>query len=355
MVHDATKKEGTQPVARLPWGKIWPSYWLGSRTVMNMNDSQRGIYIQILMGYHQYGPLPADPWSLSKLLHLNYHSTVRWLQKYSKLTAILPQDCSKPAANLQQLYSQLAAGGQRSDSCAAAVRQLRDSSLTVPKWDYFQEKSQNSGAWGAGDKSKADKEDRKPDNTTDGSEAPDDSHKENPDEEDLEEETKSEAKTKNPARILAERLWQYQGSPDILKKSGKDWTRKFEVLLSLYPDLPEILAYAFEVDLFWSKHLIRPASDPLGYLEEKLAVPEDSKGSLRGNYLNYCARKESAARKAGKAPSSAPPTAAIPPQPLWPRSKVLAEHVDDAKKYLAVHSGEYTLEEQEEFKWKELM
>ncbi len=72
------------------WFKFYSAKWLGSQDVLGMSATERGIYISLIVGYHTFGPLPADKWRLAKLLSLDYRSTVRWLQKYSEL-AVLSQ------------------------------------------------------------------------------------------------------------------------------------------------------------------------------------------------------------------------------------------------------------------------
>ena len=79
----------------LPWFKFWGNRWLSSETVSGMTLAEQGLFVRILCAQHVYGPLPRDPWKLSKLLGVRYEATTRWLQKYSGLTADAEQTSSK--------------------------------------------------------------------------------------------------------------------------------------------------------------------------------------------------------------------------------------------------------------------
>jgi hypothetical protein len=79
----------------LPWFKMWAARWLGSETVGGMTLAEQGLFVRILCTQHVYGPLPRDPWKLSKLLGIRYEAATRWLHKYSALTADAEQTSSK--------------------------------------------------------------------------------------------------------------------------------------------------------------------------------------------------------------------------------------------------------------------
>jgi hypothetical protein len=68
-----------------PWFAFWAVRWINSPDVQNMNDSERGIYIQILTHCWVFGELTRDPWKLSEQLHTRYASTTQWLRKYATL------------------------------------------------------------------------------------------------------------------------------------------------------------------------------------------------------------------------------------------------------------------------------
>lgn len=119
----------------------------------------------------------------------------------------------------------------------------------------------------------------------------------------------AQSKPKSPARFIAEKFWEYQGKPDYLKKAAKDWVPRFETLLRSYPDLSGMLDYLFTVNDFWPDKLVRHSSDPLDYLEAKLAAGE-SRGTIRGAWIDYKAKH---AKSRFSAPAAAnPPVADVP-------------------------------------------
>jgi len=92
----------------LPWFKFWANRWLGSETVSGMSLAEQGLYVRILCGQRVYGPLPRDPWKLSKLLGIRYEATTRWLQKYSALIADAEQAGTKfVVPKMEELQSTL--------------------------------------------------------------------------------------------------------------------------------------------------------------------------------------------------------------------------------------------------------
>lgn len=163
------------------------------------------------------------------------------------------------------------------------------------------------------------------------------------------------AREASPARVLAERFFAYQGSPAKLYKHEKDWTRRFGVLLGLYPNLGDIMTFAFETNEFWPQKLIRPASDPLSYFEAKLADPEDKKGSIRNIFTDYQARK--AAAKARKPAAPAKPVK-TDDEPLFDMLRLIGlrnRSVAEAREYFQKHRKEYEEQHPEwlgEFKFR---
>jgi len=142
----------------------------------------------------------------------------------------------------------------------------------------------------------------------------------------------------SPALALTEKFFAYQGSPAKLHKSVMDWTRRVEVLLGLYPNLGDIMTYAFETNEFWSQKLIRPVSDPLTYFELKLSVSEDEKGSIRNQFMDYQARKAAAKAKAMAASAGA----ACGTEELWPYEKIInGRGLEHTKQHLARNLERY--------------
>jgi hypothetical protein len=92
----------------LPWVKFWANRWLGSETVSGMSLAEQGLFVRILCAQRVYGPLPRDPWKLSKMLGTRHETTTRWLQKYSSLTADSEQTSSKfVVPKMEELQSTL--------------------------------------------------------------------------------------------------------------------------------------------------------------------------------------------------------------------------------------------------------
>ena len=77
------------------WFPFISKSWLDSQTVQLMTSAERGVYIQLLAGYHHYGYLPKNVWDLCKLLHIHYETATHFLRKYSRFTTDSLQDCSK--------------------------------------------------------------------------------------------------------------------------------------------------------------------------------------------------------------------------------------------------------------------
>ena len=48
-----------------------------------MSASERGVYISLIVGYYEYGPLPANLHVLAKLLALNRRTLAQFVQKYT--------------------------------------------------------------------------------------------------------------------------------------------------------------------------------------------------------------------------------------------------------------------------------
>ena len=71
------------------------------------------------------------------------------------------------------------------------------------------------------------------------------------------------------SKSLAQRFWEYLGSPE--KFSPSRWEKQFSELLSAYPGLGEILEYAFEKDSTktWRNRLLG-ANTPVAYLRKVL-------------------------------------------------------------------------------------
>jgi hypothetical protein len=90
------KKRDSNPAEHsFPWFKFWANRWLGSETVSGMSLAEQGLFVRILCALRVYGPLPRDPWKLSKVLGVRYEATTRWLHKYSAVTADSEQSSSK--------------------------------------------------------------------------------------------------------------------------------------------------------------------------------------------------------------------------------------------------------------------
>jgi hypothetical protein len=75
-----------------------------------------------------------------------------------------------------------------------------------------------------------------------------------------------------PAGKLAERFYGLQGNQSRWKNSRPAWVSQFQGLLSQHSeeDLIACLTWAFEIDDFWPKQLIRGDKDPLAYFTSKL-------------------------------------------------------------------------------------
>jgi hypothetical protein len=85
-----------------PWFKMWAARWLGSPRVSSMTLSEQGIFVRMMCAQHIYGKLPRDPWSLSKLLGINFKSAVKWLRDHSELTVDSEQSQSELTPESQQ-------------------------------------------------------------------------------------------------------------------------------------------------------------------------------------------------------------------------------------------------------------
>jgi len=81
--------------------------------------------------------------------------------------------------------------------------------------------------------------------------------------------------TEIESKFLAQRFWEYLGSP--AESNPSKWTVPFSELLSAYPDLGEILEFAFEKDSTktWRNRLLG-ANTPLAYLRKVLPLIQES-------------------------------------------------------------------------------
>jgi hypothetical protein len=77
------------------------------------------------------------------------------------------------------------------------------------------------------------------------------------------------------SKSLAQRFWEYLGSP--AESNPSKWTVPFFELLSAYPDLGEILEFAFEEDSTktWRNRLLG-ANTPIAYLRKVLPLIQES-------------------------------------------------------------------------------
>jgi biotin operon repressor len=71
---------------------------------------------------------------------------------------------------------------------------------------------------------------------------------------------------------LAEAFWGYQGKPVKWEQSLQSWAANFDKILTQYsqPELAACLNWAFELDSFWPKHLVRSDKDPLVFFASKV-------------------------------------------------------------------------------------
>lgn len=118
----------------LPWFKFWANRWLGSETVSGMSLAEQGLFVRILCAQRVYGPLPRDPWKLSKMLGTRVETTTRWLQKYSDLIADAEQTSSKfVVPKMEELQSTLKKSTP--DRAVDEKRQDKNSPYSPPTGD----------------------------------------------------------------------------------------------------------------------------------------------------------------------------------------------------------------------------
>jgi hypothetical protein len=63
---------------------LWQA-WRSSPSVRSMTMAQRGIFLEILIEQWIYGSFPRSAWELSRRIGSDFRTTVRLLEKYSKL------------------------------------------------------------------------------------------------------------------------------------------------------------------------------------------------------------------------------------------------------------------------------
>jgi hypothetical protein len=93
-----------------PWFAFDVRRWLNSDSVTRMNDSQRGVYVQILATlWLNNTPLPCDPWMLSRKIGCRFENAKKFMKSCSHLVVIVEPTCSEHVVGVEPTCRQCVA------------------------------------------------------------------------------------------------------------------------------------------------------------------------------------------------------------------------------------------------------
>jgi hypothetical protein len=81
------------------WFKFYSARWLSSATIQQMSAAERGVFINLIVAYDLFGPLPKDHEKLGKLVQTDARTVKKWLEKWRKLVEDMPQARDNEAAD----------------------------------------------------------------------------------------------------------------------------------------------------------------------------------------------------------------------------------------------------------------